>query len=320
MSKSHVEPDHDTHSLRIRSLGAEEWHVFDRLDKPGLVGFAAFGESFASMVADGQYRPGWVWIAQRGDEVVARAAWWGGPDDDKPVALDWFDFVDLDAGVALLRQAPFRTPYALKLPPRWRDQPTVNAEATRRLEAAERVGYEQLVERYRYLWTPDHGIPEQPGRLTFSRDPDDDTVLDLLRRIVVGSLDAHSARVAERDGVEAAALDDLGHLQWLPSPRDWWLVATAPDGAVAGLVVPAANHTDFQIGFVGVVPEHRGHGYSLDMLIEATNLLVDQGANRIIASTDQHNAPMVAAFDRAGYGIQQHVISLVAPDNSGLVT
>lgn len=296
--------------MTIRHLEVDEWDVFDRLVDPDLVGFAAFGDAFAEMAADGQYRPEWTWIASRGDDVVARAAWWGGPDDDGPRSLDWFDFTDATAAVHLLRTAPLRAPYSLRLPPGWRDDSDLDHEARRRLDAAERAGYEQVVERHRYAWTPRCGMPDRPGRLAFAAAPDDAEALDLLRRITVGSLDAHTGRVADRDGVDTAAREEFAHLDWLPSPRDWWRVASTPGGTTVGLVVPAANHTDFQIGFVGVVPEHRGHGYAHDLLVEATLLLVAQGAERIVAATDQHNTPMAAAFERAGYPVEQHVIDL----------
>ena len=75
-------------------------------------------------------------MAFRGDAVVARAAWWGGPADSAPVVLDWFDFTDAEAGTALLRSAPLHCEYGLLLPPGWRDRPPVRAAAQARIDAA----------------------------------------------------------------------------------------------------------------------------------------------------------------------------------------
>jgi hypothetical protein len=94
--------------LVIRALAPGEEHLFESLPDPGLVGFAAFGDTYSGMAAEGQYRREWTWVAIRGDTVVARAAWWAGPEDDKPLVLDWFDFTDADAGVTLLRTAPLQ--------------------------------------------------------------------------------------------------------------------------------------------------------------------------------------------------------------------
>lgn len=109
--------------LVIGPLAPGEAWLFDSLPDPGLVGFAAFGDTYSAMADAGEYRPEWSWVALRGGVVVARAAWWGGPDDEEPTVLDWFDFIDDDAAVRLLRAVPLRTQYTLKLPPQWRGTP-----------------------------------------------------------------------------------------------------------------------------------------------------------------------------------------------------
>ncbi|HEY0699283.1 MAG TPA: GNAT family N-acetyltransferase, partial [Micromonospora sp.] len=83
-----------------------------------------------------------------------------------------------------------------------------------------------------------------------------------------------------------------------------------PGGEPVGLTVPGRNHNDPIVAFVGVLPEHRGHGYAYDLLVEATQLLVETGADRIVAATDQTNTPMAATFARAGYPIASERIDL----------
>ncbi|MFG2103134.1 GNAT family N-acetyltransferase [Micromonospora echinaurantiaca] len=297
--------------LVIRPLTAGEEALFDSLPHTTLVGRAAFGENYTDMAADSQYRPEWSWIALRDGVVVARAAWWGGPDDESPMALDWFDFTDRAAAVELLRTAPLRAEYSLSLPPGWRDDPAVRAEAQARIDAVVAAGLSPLVERYRYRWTPECGRPARPGRLEFRPEPDDDVILDVLRRVGEGSLDAHTRHTAAEHGPDAAAREELDLLRWLPSPRDWWRLAWTPDGELVGITVPARNHSDPIVGFVGVLPEQRGHGYAYDLLVETTHLLVEAGADRIVAGTDQTNHPMAAAFARAGYPIERERIDLV---------
>ncbi|NEE03146.1 GNAT family N-acetyltransferase [Phytoactinopolyspora halotolerans] len=296
--------------LVIRALAAGEEHLFDSLPDPGLVGFAAFGDTFSAMVARGEYRSEWCWIALRDGVVVARAAWWAGPTDSKPLALDWFDFTDADAAVRLLRTAPFRAQYELKLPPEWRDDPTVHEAATARIDAAVAAGLTPLVERYRYRWTPDCGLPARPGRLEYRPEPDDDVIFDVFRRINDGSLDAHVRQTIAESGLDASAQQELDYLRWMPSPRDWWRLAYTPGGDLVGLTAPCHHHADPLIGYVGVVPEHRGNGYAYDLLVEATHLLVAEGADRIVAGTDVTNTPMASTFAKAGYPVEQHRIDL----------
>jgi len=167
-----------------------------------------------------------------------------------------------------------------------------------------------FVERLRYTWTPAAGLPERPGRLQYRPEPDDDVILDVLGRLTEGSLDAHQRRIADKEGTEAAAKDDLEFLHWMPSPREWWRLAYTVDGELVGLTVPGANFGGPVIGIVGVVPEQRGHGYAYDLLVEATHLLVETGATEITAETDVTNTPMAATFKRAGYPVTQERLYL----------
>jgi GNAT superfamily N-acetyltransferase len=297
--------------LVVRPLTAGEESLFESLSDPGLVGRALVGRTYSAMAEAGEYRPEWSWVALRDGIVVARAAWWGGPDDPAPRALDWFDFTDFDAAVALLRTAPPRVEYSLSVPPDWRADPAIRHAAERRVDAATAAGLRFLVERHTYRWTPECGLPERPDRLVYRPEPDDDVVLDVLRRIQHGSLDAHGARVAAESGVDAAARRALDILLWMPGPRDRWRLAHTPAGDLVGLTVPSRNHTSPVVAFVGVVPEQRGHGYAYDLLVEATHRLVGEGVEQIVANTDTTNTPMAAAFAKAGYPVVRHRIDLV---------
>jgi RimJ/RimL family protein N-acetyltransferase len=298
--------------LVIRPLAAGEESLFESLNDPGLVGFAASGERYADRAARGEYRPEWTWVALRNGTVVARAAWWAGPEDTAPRALDWLDFTDLRAAVELLRTAPLRADYGLRLPPGWRDSPAVRRAAEERIRAAGLAGLTLLVERYRYRWTAACGLPARPGRLDFRPEPDDQVILELFRRAHQGSLDAHARRTIAESGLDAAAQADLNILRWMPSPRGWWRVAYTPGGDLVGLTAPSRNYSDPVIGYIAVVPEQRGHGYAYDLLAEATHLLAGEGADRVVAGTDVTNVPMARAFARAGYRVIEHRIDFTS--------
>lgn len=297
--------------LVVRPLVAGEEKLFDSLPVSGLVGRGLLGQDYVTMAAKGEYRPEWTWVALRDDVVVARAAWWAGPGDEKPIALDWFDFTDFDAGVHLLRTAPLRAEYSLTTPPAWEDDPAVAHEVRTRIAAAEAAGMTKLVERYRFCWTPEHGLPPRPGRLEFRPEPDDDVILDVFRRVHEGSLDAHVRRTVAESGLEAAAREDLDIMLWMPAPRDWWRLAYTPSGTLVGLTLATRNHSDPVVGYIAVVPEQRGHGYAYDLLVEATHVLVEHGADRIVAGTDVGNLPMAKTFAKAGYPVAQQRIDLV---------
>jgi hypothetical protein len=73
------------------------------------------------------------------------------------------------------------------------------------------------------------------------------------------------------------------------SPREWWRIATLPDGEPIGFVIPGTNSYGVIIGYLGVVPSHRGNGYIDEILAEGTRILAAQGAPRIRASPDLAN-------------------------------
>ncbi|GAB3661975.1 GNAT family N-acetyltransferase [Streptomyces sparsus] len=303
--------------LVIRALQEHEARdVFTSMPDPALVGRPLLGRAYDTLAAGGEYRPDWTWVATRAradgrQAVVARAAFWAAPDDDVPVVLDWFDCVDRESGARLLREIPMRHEFELVLPPGWRADAAVRRAAELRIDAAADAGYRPLTERFRYLWTPDCGLPARPGRLVFRPEPDDAVILEVLERIVRGSLDAHQRYTARTEGSRQAAREELDFFHWCPSPREWWRLAYTPAGELVGIQVPLHNPGGPCVGFIGVVPEQRGHGFAHDLLVECTRQLAESGAERIAAATDVGNTPMAAAFAQAGYPIVQHRYCMV---------
>ncbi|MFD8010616.1 GNAT family N-acetyltransferase [Streptomyces sp. NPDC058955] len=295
--------------LVIRTLSANDAPLFDALPDP-----LGARENHRRT----RFRPEWKRVALRDGEVVARGAWWGGPDDAEPVNINWFDVAEgeEEAGVELLRSAPWRVELEINLPGGWREEAGPRAAAEARFAAARAAGYELLVERFLYRWTPEHGMPARPGRLRFDAEPDDAVFFDALRRIHSVTLDAHALMAIEEGGLDRAAQEELDFFHWCPSPREWWQVARTPDGELAGIHIPAHNPSGPTIGFIGVVPEHRGHGYAYDLLAECVHHLVAHGAESISAATDRGNVPMAANFAKAGFPVTSERINF-RPVSSG---
>jgi GNAT superfamily N-acetyltransferase len=284
-------------ALVIRTLDDSSAHLFSTMPDP-----LAFAERHRLV----RFRPDWQRVAVRDGRTVARAAWWARPEDREPLLINWFDVAEgeEEAGAELLRTAPWHTDeLEIDLPSGWRDDPRLRAAADTRAAAARKAGYTPLVERFLYRWTPDRGLPERPGRLVFTTEPDDAVFLGLLRRIHCATLDAHARRAVAQGGVDRAAQEELDLFHWLPSPRSWWQIARTRDGEPVGIHIPGRNPSGPCVGFIGVVPEHRGHGYAYDLLAECTHFLAGQGAEFIAGATDQGNFPMAAHFSRAGYPV-----------------
>ncbi|MFG1925143.1 GNAT family N-acetyltransferase [Cryptosporangium sp. NPDC048952] len=266
---------------------------------------ALTADTYRARLADGEYRLDHTWIAEDASTVLAVAIWWG---DTRPEALDAV-FVHASvhdpAALAgdLLAAAGEQADFHLLLPRDWRNQPDVAAAVAWRREAAGRAGLVASLERLRYEWTPGVGLPAPSGRLSFRAEPDDEVFVDLFRQVLAGSLDTTSGREAARVGAAAQARNDVAfYRDAMLGDRSWWRIGEAPDGKVIGFGVPSRNRAFPVVGYLGVLPEHRGHRYADDILGEITRILASETApKRIRADTDSTNTPMAAAFERAGY-------------------
>jgi RimJ/RimL family protein N-acetyltransferase len=293
------------HALTLRPItGPDELNLFNGL--PYVLNDEVGGD-----LAAGRRRPEWLWLALRGDRVVARAGWWSRVGDQHPLLMDIFDIDgDTDDGVRLLKTAlPAVVPagatppeYGRSLPPDWRDHHHTRQAVDDRMNALERVGAKLLVERLRLEWRPGTPVPELSGRLTFRRVRNPDELIELMTLVLDGTLDAHSRDDLTRMTPTQAAQEQYhNELDRYASPHEWWRIATLPDGEPVGFVIPAHNGYNPIIAYLAVVPTHRGHGYIHDVLAAGTSLLAAQHVPRIRAATDVGNAPMAAAFVQAGY-------------------
>jgi RimJ/RimL family protein N-acetyltransferase len=297
----------ERNDLTVRPItGREELDLFSRLPY-------VLNEELADDLAAGRRRPEWMWVALRGDHLLARVAWWGRTGDDTPLLLDVFDIDDssadrVDIGVRLLQTAMAevvpagtRPPaYNRDVPPDWRQAPRRIVED--RMAALERTGARLFVERLRFQWHPGTPIPEPRARLVFRPVRDTEEILTLMTRALNGTLDAHSREDLTRMSAREAAVRHYeGELAHYRSPQDWWRIATLPDGEPVGFVTPARNDYNPIIGYLAVLPEHRGNGYIDEILAEGTRILSAQHVPRIRAATDLGNTPMANAFHRAGY-------------------
>jgi hypothetical protein len=284
-------------------------------------------DRYRAELADRQYRPEWTWIAEDSGQILARALWWGMSDSAHPLALDCVyvhdsvsDRIGFAAGLLAAGHDAFRAQgarklpeYDLNLPTGWRSDPAVSAAVGGRRAAAARAGLSGEFERLRYEWTSDAGLPDSSGRLTFRPEPDDELFLAALGRIAVGSLDGKTRKNVAAFGADRQAREDMDLYRSMPGEREWWRLAYTADGGLAGLAMPNCNPYGPVVGYLGVVPELRGHCYIDDILAEITRFHAARGAHRITDATDTANLPMAAAFERAGYRNYQVRFVLCAP-------
>ena len=140
------------HDLILRPIiGPDELDLFNSV--PYVLNDEVGGD-----LAAGRRRPEWLWLALRGNRVVARAGWWSRAGDPHPLLMDIFD-VDsgTEDGVRLLTTAlPAVVPasatppeYVRFLSANWREDQRARQAVRDRMEALERAGARLFVERLR---------------------------------------------------------------------------------------------------------------------------------------------------------------------------
>ncbi|WP_179274075.1 GNAT family N-acetyltransferase [Rhodococcus sp. 06-221-2] len=262
-------------------------------------------------MASGNYRFEWTWLAERAGRPVGRAVWWGRSDATSPVTLDCLSVApdeerpdDVGAALVGAARAAFDHSIALEFNV---DVPVGNSmddslprALAWRASAAYGGGFTRTTERVSFARTADAPQPETSTRLRFSAGTDAE-FLEVFEAVAAGSLDSHTREMVAEHGVAALAADDLAFYGSLPGRRESWQIAGRLDGTTVGFVVPTRNAYDAAISYLGVLPEHRGQGYVDDLLSEMVRIHHDDGQHRIVGTTDAANAPMRAAFERAGF-------------------
>ncbi|MFE5940271.1 GNAT family N-acetyltransferase [Streptomyces sp. NPDC056470] len=280
-------------------------------------------------LATGRRVPAWMWVALRGDRVLARLAWWTKKAGGEPLFLDFFDLDPelpeqerAEIGLRLLETATAavvpagaaRPEFGRFLPADWREVPETRARLETLFGVLEASGARPLVERLRLEWLPGTPVPGPTGRLEFRPVRDREDLVALMTPVMEGTLDAHgqadlASGLSPRDAAEQHYDEEFAHYA---SPQEWWQVAQLPGtGEPVGFVVPARNNYNHTIAYIGVLPAHRGKGYIDDILAEGTRILAAQDVPRIRAATDLSNVPMANSFARTGYTTFQRAIDFV---------
>jgi GNAT superfamily N-acetyltransferase/RimJ/RimL family protein N-acetyltransferase len=298
--------------MRIRSVGTNELDLF--IDAAGFPDHRSEIEQYLDrMFAAGSMRPEWCFIAEEEDRPVGRVAFWTLPGMEQPFALvlldvDW-EGVYTAVGTRLLQYTLDAAralgaediEHVIDAPP---IRPQFQHHAQKRIGLLKSAGFYLRRETGRYEWRGTEP-PTEPGRLSFLalEEVGEEAFIEAMERISEGTLDQEIRAEREKLGTKRAAqefFDDAGRVQ---HDASWWRLAYAPNGDLAGLIMPAEPPGFLTIFYVGVVPGMRGRGYVNDLLAAGTATLLAAGKNDkpLIADTDISNAPMAAAFERAGW-------------------
>jgi hypothetical protein len=223
--------------LTLRPItGPDELDLFNSLPY-------VLNDQVAGDLAAGRRRPEWLWLALRGDRVVARAGWWSRAGDQRPLWMDIFDIDgDTDDGVRLLQAAlpavvsAGATPpqYGRFVPADWRDHQHTRQAVEDRMGALEQTGAKLFVERLRLEWRPGTPVAELSGRLTFRPVRNPGELIELMTLVLDDTLDAH-----DRDDLTRMTPGQVAQEQYhneferYASPHEWWRIATLPEPEIS---------------------------------------------------------------------------------------
>lgn len=318
--------------MRTRPVRADELDLF--VEAAGPPDHRKETEQYLeSMFAAGSMRPEWCFvILDDGARPVGRVAFWTLPGTEKPFALVLLDVPwegdHVGVGTRLLgdvldearRLGAEEIEHVIDAPPM---RPQFQHRPERRVEVLEGVGFAFRRETDRFHWRGENH-PSVPGRLSFRtlEEVGEDAFVDAMRRVSEGTLDREIREERERLGPQGAARDFFEDARRVKHEPSWWRLAyDRPGGDLAGLVMPAEPPGFLTVFYVGVVPEMRGRGYVDDLLTAGTVTLLGAraagGAEKPLrADTDVANAPMAAAFERAGWarfaGRREYVVDLTS--------
>lgn len=168
-----------------------------------------------------------------------------------------------------------------------------------------------VYEKIDFTWDEPQPLVEVPRRLTFrpvESAEDERRFLEAVTAVLWGSLDRGDQHAVATQGLEAAARSYLEPFPIFAYERRWWHLAYDANGELVGFTQPVTyvnsdrdDRAQATIHYIGVLPSHRGHRYIDDLLRYTTRTLQEIGVWRIFTDTGTLNAPMIAAFERAGY-------------------
>jgi RimJ/RimL family protein N-acetyltransferase len=286
------------------------------------------------MFAAGSMRPGWCFVAEEEDRLLGRVAFWTLPGMEEPLAVvlvdvPWENGDYVGVGTRLLGDVlnearglgAKELEHVLDTPPM---RPQFQHYPEKRVGLLESLGFAFRRETARFEWWGGE-TPAEPGGLSFRtlEEVGEDAFVDAMRRVSEGTLAREIREEREKLGPQRAAREFFEDARRVKHEPSWWRLAySGREGDLVGLVMPAEPPAFLTVFYVGVVPEMRGRGYVDDLLAAGTATLLGaraegEGEKPLRADTDVANAPMAAAFERAGWrrfaGRREYVVEL-APD------
>jgi ribosomal protein S18 acetylase RimI-like enzyme len=291
--------------MHVRSISREEIGQFAAAG-PHALGVEGFARYVESLWERGSSAPERCFVVEQDGEWIARVVYRGQGEEVGffGLHLPWNgDYLSVgqmlfQESLSVLRKAGVHRLEAFTS--------STWAEIDRIRAVMAHIGLPLVQEKRRYAWRDGDAV-HVSGRLMYKtfHEVGENAFLDVIRRTSAGSLDRLDQLQRDELGEDQFAREYVNLLknefQFRP---EWWLMAYTPGGQVAGFVIGVpynAERNEGTIGYIGVLPEQRGHGYVNDLLAQSMAAMMRDGMTAFICDTDTLNVPMQQAFERRGY-------------------
>lgn len=297
----------------VRSLAAHEISTFARVC--GQNTHAPAVENYLQrMLQQGAIRLEWCFVAEEAGQIIGTIAYWtlptlGTPLDIVLLTLPW-EYEDfLASGTQLLQETlhSMQQAYGIQEIGHVLDTPPCDPQwqffPEQRIKILHHMGFQDRRKTLRFEWRMETRLPMAQERLIFRSLPEvgKATFITAIEQVSQGTFDQRIREDREQQGPERQARLFFEEMQHMDHDPAWWQLAYTQEHKLVGLIMPAQNPSVAVIGYIGVVPQFRGHGYVNDLLANGMTSLHHAGYSIIRADTDTSNIPMANAFHKAGY-------------------
>jgi GNAT superfamily N-acetyltransferase len=261
----------------------------------------------------------WCFIAEESGDAIARIALWSSPQEDAPRDFVLFNAPWDSSGSArgaathllshveqfFILAGAKSIGHCQDTPPR---EPQWQTNQPARRQCLERAGFHIARHTLRYRLNDALLTPPLSDRINLKAiaEADDAVLLPLVEQVVAASHDQLDREGCAEMGIDKHARELIADLREMRVDDSWWRLAyernaDGTSGDAIGFILPTGSADMGTIGYVGVLPEHRGKGYVDALIAHAAHVLKTAQFSRIVADTDLSNKPMARAFERNGW-------------------
>ncbi len=274
-----------------------------------------YTDSVSGLWDSGESQPDWCFLLENGPAKVGRVGFRVAPTVSDPsrrgalpaeelfvygLHLQWEDDY-LDAGRRLIAEATAAVLDAVPELLEVRINNSVHPFVEARVHLMTSLGMDLFQEKHGFFWTDDGRLVKSGDRLEFLSIAD--TGMEAYRAVMapcgMDTLDRNDRYYWTGCGPDNWAAEMTEYL--VDEDAHMWLIGHRDDEPVGYVAVVSADDWGSTIGHVGVVPQHRGHGYIHDLLTAGTTVARQSGITSMLSDVDVLNDPMLKAMQRAGH-------------------